>query len=124
MEEAEGRLRLGYFTQDLAQDLPQDQIALDVVMDAARERFDPLLPDEEGRRVLGALGLRGVRRLLAAEPSGGALVRFFRLFFCLSLLVIPSFIHSFIQSFTRFSTKRKRTNERTSSRWRCGAWAT
>ena len=76
VEEADGRLRLGYFTQDLAQDLPQDKIALDVVMEAARERHDPLLPDEEGRKVLGALGLKGPMALRkVGDLSGGEKAR-------------------------------------------------
>ena len=84
VEEAEGRLRLGYFTQDLAQDLPPDRVALDLVMEAARERFDPLLADEEGRRAMGALGLRGQMALRrVGDLSGGEKARVALAIFCL-----------------------------------------
>jgi hypothetical protein len=55
VEEGRGA-RMAVFSQDLAQDLPLDQPALDFVLEKARA-LDPLVPMEAGRAVLGALGL-------------------------------------------------------------------
>lgn len=41
-------LELGVFTQDLAQDLPQDEIALEYVLTAVRQK-DPTIPDQTAR---------------------------------------------------------------------------
>mgnify|MGYP001807858135 CR=1 FL=1 len=46
------------FDQDLAQELPLEQTALDYVSEVAR-RHDPNLPLEKVRQALGALGLTG-----------------------------------------------------------------
>lgn len=46
------------FDQDLAQELPLDQTALDYVSEVAR-RNDPNLQLEKVRQALGALGLTG-----------------------------------------------------------------
>lgn len=55
-------LRLGVFTQDLAQDLPQDAVALELVLDRVREH-DSTVSDEQARTVLGSLGLMGPKAL-------------------------------------------------------------
>eukprot|EP00808_Paulinella_micropora_P022224 g3584.t1 len=69
------RLQIGYFSQDLAQDLDQTQTALDVVTSTVRKR-DPGLKDEQVRGVLGALGLKGEMALrLVGHLSGGEKAR-------------------------------------------------
>lgn len=55
-------LSIGMFTQDLAQDLPGDRIALELVLERARER-DIGVSDEMARDVLGAMGLTGAKAL-------------------------------------------------------------
>ena len=88
-------LALGVFTQDLAQDLPQDMRAVDVVTSAVR-LHDPTLSDERARSVLGALGLTGEKSLrLVGHLSGGekarvALARFVLIPHNLLLLDEPS----------------------------------
>jgi hypothetical protein len=52
----------GVFTQDLAQDLPQEAIALDLVLQRAREH-DFTISDEQARDVMGALGLTAAKAL-------------------------------------------------------------
>ncbi|CAN0202767.1 unnamed protein product [Ascophyllum nodosum] len=59
--EGEG-LKLGVFTQDLAQDLPQDAVALELVLDRVREH-DTTVSDQQARTVLGSLGLAGPKAL-------------------------------------------------------------
>ncbi|KAF6249260.1 P-loop containing nucleoside triphosphate hydrolase protein [Scenedesmus sp. NREL 46B-D3] len=51
-------VKLGIFDQDLAQELPLDETALDYVSDVAR-KTDPSLTLEKVRAALGALGLTG-----------------------------------------------------------------
>jgi ATPase subunit of ABC transporter with duplicated ATPase domains len=66
---------LGVFTQDLAQDLPADAVALEHVLEAARAA-DGGVSAERARSVLGALGLRGdapLRRI--GDLSGGEKAR-------------------------------------------------
>ncbi|CAN0063074.1 unnamed protein product, partial [Ectocarpus sp. 12 AP-2014] len=78
-KEGEG-LKIGVFTQaskltnmqitigrnartlDLAQDLPQDAIALELVLDRVREH-DTAVSDEQARTILGSLGLQGPKAL-------------------------------------------------------------
>ncbi|KAG5188685.1 ABC transporter [Tribonema minus] len=59
--EGEG-LNMGVFTQDLAQDLPQDAVALEHVLHKVRE-YDTTISDEQARNVLGGLGLTGPKAL-------------------------------------------------------------
>eukprot|EP00903_Cladosiphon_okamuranus_P014012 g13030.t1 len=55
-------LKLGVFTQDLAQDLPQDAVALELVLDRVREH-DTTVSNEQARTILGSLGLQGPKAL-------------------------------------------------------------
>eukprot|EP00884_Botryococcus_braunii_P002776 jgi/Botrbrau1/1249/Bobra.0163s0042.1 len=78
----EGRgVRKAVFSQDLAQDLPLEQAALDYVLEKARA-LDPLVPLEAGRAVLGALGLvddtplRPIGELSGGEKARVALAAF------------------------------------------------
>ena len=62
-------------SQDLAQDLPQEQVALNHVLEDAR-KLDPLLKDQQARAVLGALGLTGGKPLQTiGSLSGGEKAR-------------------------------------------------
>mmetsp|Transcript_136006 Transcript_136006/g.235939 ORF Transcript_136006/g.235939 Transcript_136006/m.235939 type:complete len:865 (-) Transcript_136006:849-3443(-) len=78
--EGEG-LKLGFFQQDLAQELPQDKIAVDVVQMAGLEH-NPLLTARETRTTMGALGLSGdksireIGYLSGGEKARVALARF------------------------------------------------
>ena len=68
-------LALGVFTQDLAQDLDQEALAVDVVTRKVRE-IDETLSDEKARAALGALGLtqeKSVRKV--GHLSGGEKAR-------------------------------------------------
>ncbi|CAI7733000.1 unnamed protein product [Closterium sp. NIES-54] len=66
---------LGVFSQDLAQDLPQDVTALDYVLSVAREH-NPLVTNEQGRTALGTLGLSGPAALRPISAlSGGEKAR-------------------------------------------------
>ncbi|CAM9630342.1 unnamed protein product, partial [Choristocarpus tenellus] len=60
-KEGEG-LQIGVFTQDLAQDLPQDAVALELVLERVRE-YDIGVSDEQTRATLGGLGLTGPKAL-------------------------------------------------------------
>lgn len=72
--EGEG-LKLGVFTQDLAQDLPQDAVALELVLDRVREH-DSTVSNEQARTILGSLGLQGPKALRKiAVLSGGEKAR-------------------------------------------------
>jgi len=71
---AEG-LRMGVFTQDLAQELPQDQPAIDVVMSAAQEA-NPGVVQQDVRNAMGCLGLSGPKALQEVWTlSGGEKAR-------------------------------------------------
>ena len=67
-------VQLAVFSQDLAQDLPSEQPALDYVLERAREN-DPLVKLEAGRKALGALGLTGTMALrkIGGCPGCGSL---------------------------------------------------
>jgi len=73
--------KVGYFVQDLAQELPLDRPALEYVLEIARED-DPEVTTEQGRKALGALGLLGdtplrrIGELSGGEKSRVALARF------------------------------------------------
>jgi ATP-binding cassette subfamily F protein 3 len=78
------RLRLGLFAQDLAQELPQEEVALDYVAASVRE-FDPSITEERCRTIMGSLGLVGekaVRRI--GSLSGGEKARVALSTFCLT----------------------------------------
>ncbi len=73
--------KLAVFAQDLAQELPLEQPALEYVLDAAR-REDSSITTEMGRKALGALGLMGesalrpIGQLSGGEKSRVALATF------------------------------------------------
>lgn len=68
-------LSLGVFTQDLAQDLDQEALAVDVVTRMVRVT-DPSLSDERARNVLGTLGLTGEKAVRkVGHLSGGEKAR-------------------------------------------------
>eukprot|EP01038_Epipyxis_sp_PR26KG_P010570 gene10570-14198_t len=68
-------LELGVFTQDLAQDLDQEALAVDVVTKMVRQ-YDASLSDEKARSVLGALGLIGAKAIRkVGHLSGGEKAR-------------------------------------------------
>ena len=69
------RVKLGVFSQDLAQYLPKDSSCLEYVMDVARQD-DPLMREEKGRAALGALGITGTMALRKiGSMSGGEKAR-------------------------------------------------
>ncbi|CAG9465001.1 unnamed protein product [Pedinophyceae sp. YPF-701] len=66
---------LGYFTQDLAQDLDQSAVAVELVLAEARQH-DPLITQERARSVMGALGLSADKALRTVGMlSGGEKAR-------------------------------------------------
>jgi ATPase subunit of ABC transporter with duplicated ATPase domains len=68
-------LRLGVFTQDLAQELPATARAVDLVTAYGRT-YDENLSDQDARTVMGALGLTGEKSLRQIrELSGGEKAR-------------------------------------------------
>jgi ATP-binding cassette subfamily F protein 3 len=72
------QLKLGVFTQDLAQELDQDARAVDLVTSYAREGVDGdiNIKDETARNVMGRLGLGGEKPLRkVAALSGGEKAR-------------------------------------------------
>ena len=70
------QLRLGVFTQDLAQELDGEARAVDVVTQHARKDFDITISDEQARGVLGRLGLQGEKSLRQIKNlSGGEKAR-------------------------------------------------
>mmetsp|Transcript_23652 Transcript_23652/g.49770 ORF Transcript_23652/g.49770 Transcript_23652/m.49770 type:complete len:802 (+) Transcript_23652:273-2678(+) len=74
----DSNLKLGIFTQDLAQELDPTQRAVDLVTEHARTGTDGDLyvSDEQARTVLGGLGLRGDKALrLVGQLSGGEKAR-------------------------------------------------
>ncbi|KAL3908933.1 MAG: hypothetical protein SGILL_008291, partial [Bacillariaceae sp.] len=71
-------LRLGVFTQDLAQELDTSRRAVDLVTEYARggDDGDILISDQDARSVLGGLGLTGEKALrLVGDLSGGEKAR-------------------------------------------------
>jgi len=71
-------LRAGVFSQDLAQQLDKDSVALDIVMEYARtgEYGNIQISDEQGRSVMGRLGLSGDKPLRKISAlSGGEKAR-------------------------------------------------
>lgn len=68
-------LEMGVFTQDLAQDLPQEHIALDYVLSTVRQK-DLSVSDQQARGALGALGLTGEKAMRPISAlSGGEKAR-------------------------------------------------
>jgi ATPase subunit of ABC transporter with duplicated ATPase domains len=68
-------LKLGVFTQDLAQELDATARALDLVTAYARE-VDSTISDQEARRVMGRLGLQGDKATRQIQDlSGGEKAR-------------------------------------------------
>lgn len=71
-------LRLGVFTQDLAQELDPEQRAVDIVTSYARDgpHGDIVVSDQDARSALGRLGLRGEKALrYLKDLSGGEKAR-------------------------------------------------
>ena len=71
-------LKLGVFTQDLAQELDPTRRAVDLVTEHARhgEDGDINISDQDARNVLGGLGLQGDKALrLVGQLSGGEKAR-------------------------------------------------
>lgn len=78
------RLALGFFAQDLAQELPQDAKAAEYVAETVRMR-QPDVSDERCRSVMGALGLSGDKALREIGTlSGGEKARVALAAFCLT----------------------------------------
>jgi len=78
------RLALGFFAQDLAQELPQEQLASEYVASVAQSH-DASISDERCRSVLGALGLSGDKgRRIIGQLSGGEKARVALATFCLT----------------------------------------
>ena len=78
------RLELGFFAQDLAQDLPQDMAACEYVADTVRSA-DPSITDESCRTIMGSLGLIGEKATrLIGSLSGGEKARVALATFCLT----------------------------------------
>ena len=74
-EITDDRVKLGVFSQDLAQFLPKAKTCLEYVLDVAREE-DPLMKEEQGRASLGALGITGTMALRKiGSLSGGEKAR-------------------------------------------------
>jgi len=72
------KLKLGVFTQDLAQELDKDARAVDLVTSYAREGADGdiTVSDEKARNVMGRLGLGGEKPLRQVKAlSGGEKAR-------------------------------------------------
>ena len=69
-------LKLGVFTQDLAQELDGAARAVDLVTAYARDGYDMTISDESARGVLGGLGLTGEKALRQVQDlSGGEKAR-------------------------------------------------
>jgi len=74
----DSNLKLGVFTQDLAQELDPQRRAVDLVTEHARsgEDGDITISDQDARNVLGGLGLQGEKALrLVGQLSGGEKAR-------------------------------------------------
>lgn len=70
------QLRLGVFTQDLAQELDGEARAVDIVTAYARNDYDIHISDEQARSVMGRLGLQGEKALRQIKNlSGGEKAR-------------------------------------------------
>jgi ATP-binding cassette subfamily F protein 3 len=68
-------LDIGLFTQDLAQDLDLNAVALDLVMEVVQKK-DPTINTERARTVLGSLGITGSKSLQKiGTMSGGEKAR-------------------------------------------------
>ena len=86
MESYPDLIDTGLFTQDLAQDLDLNAVALDLVMDVVQKK-DPTINTERARTVLGSLGITGSKSLQKiGTMSGGekarvALANFIIIFF-------------------------------------------
>lgn len=66
---------MGVFTQDLAQELPSEAIAMDEVMRRVQE-IDPAVTQQQVRDVMGNLGLSGNKALQPIYTlSGGEKAR-------------------------------------------------
>jgi ATPase subunit of ABC transporter with duplicated ATPase domains len=70
-------LRLGMFTQDLAQELDANARAVDIVTEYARDGYgDISVSNQDARTVMGGLGLRGEKSLRQiGDLSGGEKAR-------------------------------------------------
>ena len=64
-------IRLGVFTQDLAQELDGDARAVDIVTQYARTGYDIAISEEQVRSVMGRLGLRGESTLRKIKDLSG-----------------------------------------------------
>ena len=74
-EITDDRVKLGVFSQDLAQYLPKEKSCLEYVLDVARED-DPATIEQVGRQALGALGITGTMALRkVGSLSGGEKAR-------------------------------------------------
>ena len=74
----DSNLRLGIFTQDLAQELDTSRRAVDLVLEHARSGDDGniYISDQEARKILGGLGLQGEKALRkVGQLSGGEKAR-------------------------------------------------
>ena len=74
----DSNLRLGVFTQDLAQELDVSRRAVDLVTEYARSGDDGniFISDQEARNILGGLGLQGEKALRkVGQLSGGEKAR-------------------------------------------------
>ena len=78
------RLRLGVFAQDLAQELPQKELALTYVAATVRE-FDGTITEQRCRSIMGSLGLIGEKSIRPiGSLSGGEKARVALATFCLT----------------------------------------
>lgn len=74
----DSNLRLGIFTQDLAQELDVTRRAVDLVTEYARsgDNGNIFISDQEARNILGGLGLQGDKALRkVGQLSGGEKAR-------------------------------------------------
>ena len=91
------QLRLGVFTQDLAQELDVSARAVDLVTAYAREgpHGDITISDKDARTVMGGLGLQGEKSLRKIEQlSGGEKARV-----ALAMFALKPVRYLFIRSF-------------------------
>ena len=64
------RLEMGVFTQDLAQDLDMNAVAMDLVLEKVRAKDDSIT-NERARAVMGSLGLTGSKALQKIGTMSG-----------------------------------------------------